>query len=354
MNIKVHSSELNRMMKTILQCIDPKDPVRGSIEIIYDNNLLSIRACNGMFSAVMSTPMLGGTGERFCVDGTMFARVISLCSGDADIVTDGNFCTIKGVGRTRLPIIAVNVPAFEPVNGKTISVKGGDFSSCYAHVAYAVSTENSRPVLTGVLTEIDSDCMRMVALDGFQMSVEETECSGDGVKAVIPGAFMKLIVSGIFNDDTVKLTFGNSVMQATADGMILRTGLLSGEFVDYERILPKEFKSIARVKVDDLRNVLKAGNVVNNAQKLVKMSVTDSQITVRNNSEQADFEADVECAKNGDDLKIAFNEKYLMNTMNVIDDDTAEMCFNGPTSPVIVRNMDGAGTRLVLPVRVMG
>ena len=105
MKIKIQSAELNRMMKTISQCIDPRFSGRGNIEFIYDNNMLSIRGTNGQVTAVVSTPVLGGDGEIFCIDGAMFAKVCALCNGEIEISTDGKNCIVKGAGRTRLPII---------------------------------------------------------------------------------------------------------------------------------------------------------------------------------------------------------------------------------------------------------
>ena len=84
MNIKIHSSELNRMMKTLSQCINPKDQYRSNVEVIYDNNMLTIRGTDGQVSAVMSAPILGGDGEVFCVDGSLFAKVCAMCSGDGN------------------------------------------------------------------------------------------------------------------------------------------------------------------------------------------------------------------------------------------------------------------------------
>ena len=157
MKIKIHSSELNRMMKTIVQCIDTKDISKlSNIEIIYDNNLLTIRGTDGHFAAVMSTPVLGGNGESFCVDGTMFAKVCAMCSGEIDISTDGKSCTIKGAGRTKLPIVDVKIPAYNRVSGKTSEIPAENIARCYNGVSYAVSADQTRIQLTGILTETDS------------------------------------------------------------------------------------------------------------------------------------------------------------------------------------------------------
>ena len=354
MNIKIHSNELNRMMKTIVQCIDQRDITnKANICITHDDNKLSIRAANGIFSAVMTAPVMGGDGESFCVDGSMFAKVCAMCSGEISIVTDGKTCTVKGLGRTKLPIVNANIPEYEPVKGNTITTTGEKFSGCYGSVAYAIAADQTRIQLTGVLMECANDRMKMVALDGVQMSIEEDDCTGDGVKAIVPGSFMKLIASSTGNAEDLRITFSKTGVQAETDSMMMKCGLLAGEYVDYNRILPKDFNTKVKVNVSAMRDALKAGNVVNSKQSLVKLDVGPDMIMIRNNSESADYEADIPCETNGNGLKIAFNEKYLMNTISALSTDDAVMNMNSGSSPVVMTGMDGKGYRLVLPVRVM-
>lgn len=353
MKIKIHSSELNRTLKTVVQCIETKIQGKNSnINIIHDNNLLTIRATNGTFSAVMTSPVLGGDGESFCVDGQMFARVCQMCSGEIEISTDEKVCTIKGAGRTRLPIINTELPNFSRVEGDTAIIDASKFTNCYNHVAYAVAQDQSRIQLTGVLTEITADVVKMVALDGFQMSVEESECEGDGIKIIIPGAFMKLISSAVFPNDNIKLTTDGHSIQAETDGVLLKCGCLTGEYPDYVRILPTEFSIRSKVNVAAMREALKASSVVNNKNMLVKLDVSSDFIKIQNNGETAEYEADIPCQTQGNNLKIAFNEKYLMNTINAIDSDEMDLNFNSGLTPAVVKTLDGKGIRLVLPVRV--
>ena len=354
MKIKIHSSELNRMMKTITQCINPKDNNLGNIEVIYDNNLLSIRGANGSFSAVMSTPVLGGDGESFCVDGTMFARVCAMCNGEIDISTDGKVCTIKGAGRTRLPIVNAKIPAFEPVTGKECTIKSEGFTRGYNSVSYAISSDMGRLVLTGVLVESESDGIRMTALDGFKMAVESVPCETDELKVVIPGAFMKLVSSSTTAGETITLRTDGKRIQANTEGMMLACGLLSGEFPDVSRITPKEFKTSTLTYADQLQATLKCGSVVNQSNNLVKLDVKEDSVMVMSNSEQADFDAEVKCKTQGDLLKIAFNHKFLMESISSIVGNEIVLRFNSPISPCVISVKNNLGYRLILPVRTVG
>ena len=354
MKIKIHSSELNRMMKTIVQCIDPKSQSLGNIEVVHDNNILSVRGTNGRYAAVMSTPVLGGDGESFCVDGQLFAKVCAMCSGEIDISTDEKSCTVKGAGRTRLPIVNAKIPAFEYVNGKACSIKAEAFSRGYSSVAYAISSDENRLVLSGVLMESDTEGVRMVTLDGFKMAMETVPCKTDDIQMIVPGAFMKLVSSSTFAGETITFKTDGKRVQVSTDGMAISCVLLSGEFPDYKKILPTVFKTSSLVYADQLQYALKCGGVVNQSNNLVKLNVGETSMTVMSNSEQADFDAEVGCETQGDALKIAFNHKFLMETITSIVGNEIVMQFNSPISPCVVKAKDSDGCRLILPVRVAG
>ena len=70
------------------------------------------------------------------------------------------------------------------------------------------------------------------------------------------------------------------------------------------------------------------------------------------NSERADYEATVDCETQGSELTIAFNQRYLMNAVNVVGGDQVILQFNAPTTPCVLRKADDDGVHLVLPVRV--
>ena len=358
MDIKVPASELNRMMKTIVQCIDQKGTCNlSNIEVTHANNLLTIRGTNSIVSAVMSTPLLGESGKGFCVDGMMFARVCSMCSGDITIITDGKTCTVKGAGRTRIPIVNAEIPAYEEVNGKTFTAVDVFLSSTYNSVAFALSTDQSRVIFTGVLTEIGADgILHMRALDGFRMAVENmmTDCHEE-ISVIIPGPFMKLLTScTAYADDSVQFVTDGKRIQASTPDMKLCIPLLSGAFPDKNAIVPKKFATEVLVNAEQLRNALKCGSVVNNKNNLVKLEIAGDKVTVTSNSEEADFDAEVPCEIHGPALNIAFNHKYLMETINSISADEIILKFNMSHNPCIICSKDSGGFRLLLPVRIAG
>ena len=93
---------------------------------------------------------------------------------------------------------------------------------------------------------------------------------------------------------------------------------------------------------------------MNSGNNLVKLVVGENDVKVMSNSEEADYEADVACETIGDGLKIAFNHKYLMETIASIVENEITLHFNTPVSPCIIGNKETSGFRLILPVRVAG
>lgn len=192
----------------------------------------------------------------------------------------------------------------------------------------------------------------MSALDGFQLAVEEVPCEGDEMKILIPGAFMRMVANSVGVDDKVKFTTDGKRVQISTDGLMMNCPLLQGEFPDYERMLPQEFKTEALVQVDQVVDALKSGSVVLSQDMAVVLTVGNGNIQIRNNSARGDFEADVECETQGEEMRIGFNEKYLLNALSMVDGDEAMIKLSGPVSPVIVQGKGKDGIHLLLPARI--
>ena len=281
MNVRVHSVEMNRTMKIINQCIDN---IYENVEVIHDNNLLTVRGTNSVASAVVSMPLLGGDGSSFCVDGAMLTRVCANCKGEIEIISDDKVCTIKGAGRTRLPIVAKKVPAFTPVTGKSMTIQGNALIRCYGKANYAVSTNQARVNLTGVSVNAEGGRVKFAALDGFQLAVESTKYEGDDMKILIPGAFLKIVCNSVTFDDEVKITTDGKRVQVTTADLMMNCALLADSFPAYEGMLPQEFKTEVLVNIEAVKDALKSGSVVQNKDSAVRISVEDGCMRIRNNS----------------------------------------------------------------------
>ena len=357
MNIKVEGSELNRMMKTISQCIDSKHPDRSNVEISVLGNLLVFRASNGQIFAKASTPIIASDEEVFCVDGALFSRVCSMCAGNVTMSTDGKALTVSGVGRARLPIVDANIPTFDRIgSGTVITVHASVRSAAYSGVAHAIATDQNRIALTGIKTKSLAGELSMTTLDGFRIAYESFHCDGNGeeIDTIIPGTFMKLLCNSMSPNDVVVFTTDGKKIKAEIDGLQIGCTLLSDGFPDISRVVPKEFTTNVIVDGETMKTAIKNNGIVCSSAKLVKLIITDERIVVTGNSEDAEYVAEVECSKNGPDLTIAFNIKYLLDTFNSMPAGNIIINLNGPRTACVFSLSEAPGYRLLLPVRIDG
>lgn len=355
MKVKVQGSELSRVGKILSGIVNPKDSKLGNIRISGDADGLTFFATNGSISATMKIPVLGLDDETFCVDGTMFGRIVQGAGKEVEISTDGKACSIRTSGRTRIPIVSTEIIDADDVTGETFTIGADALSAAVDGVAHAVATDESRLVLTGILIETEVDTVRFVAIDGFQMAIEEMNfpCP-EGIRMIVPGVHMRKICSSISSGEEVLITTDGKRASFRTDSIEMTCALLSGEFVDYKRILPTSFQTSVRLRADDLKTVIVAGRVATARNNLVRVEVGDNEIIIRSQNEQAEFEARVPCETQGSALKTAYNEKYLFSALNSVRTEYVTMNFNRPTDPEVMKADGFDGIRLTLPVRVAG
>lgn len=354
MSVKIQSSEINRMLKVVTQCCNPKDSNRSNVRIYTEGGGLFMNSSNGQMDVIIGTTCQIDDFDQFCVDAQMLHRICSNCPGDVTIDVSERSCTIKGAGRTKIPVVNAKIPKFATIKGDKVSFKAEDLCKAFSKISFCIASEKlGRPVLTGVRFEVQDNVATIVTIDGFRMSKEFFPCEGDSVRATIPGAFVKLLTSSVSSGE-ITLTFSNShvcAVQLTADNtFMLNTVLLAESFPDHKRMLPEKYKTSVLVDTDEMVGALRSSSVVEG--NMIRLSIANDTVRIRSNDGKVDFEALVPCAITGDDLDIAFNQNYITESINSIDADEISIGFSSSVGPCIISEKGSDNVRLVLPVRV--
>jgi len=246
------------------------------------------------------------------------------------------------------------IPKVKEENGITLTQN--IFKDMIRKTIFAVSTDEVRPILTGVLFEVNGPQLTMVALDGFRMAVKWNEIINDrSFKAVIPGKTLSEI-GKILNEseDAVNIYFSKNHIQIQIGDTIIVSRLLEGEFINYRQIIPAEYKIKIKVFANKLmeacdRAALFARDSSNN---MIKFEIVDDLMVIMSNSQNGDVREEVNIQKEGNDIEIAFNAKYFIDVLKVIDSEEITAEFSTNVSPSIIRPCDTTGyLYLVLPAR---
>ena len=226
--------------------------------------------------------------------------------------------------------------------------------------AFAASIDESRGVITGILVEIKEDTLNMVALDGFRMAVtREALKNNKEENVIIPAKIFNEIAKIISESETEKETVDLYMNEKRAIFVIEDTKvvlrLLEGEFVRYNDILPKESSTRVVLNKGDFLESIERASLLAKVGKnnLIRLDIKENNIEITSKSEEGNVKEDVIISREGNDLVIGFNSKYLIDALKAIDDDEISMHFNTAVSPCLIKPLSGNQYEyLVLPVRI--
>ncbi len=291
--------------------------------------------------------------------------------GDTEInVDDRGRAQIKsrGTNSTMIAMDGEDFPDIDEIQGGTdIYLNCARLKDAISKVMFAVSTDESRKILTGILMEVYPHESLLVGLDGFRLAMQRIEQdnrlpekSPDKISSVIPGKIMGEI-SRMLPDDAnadACITVTSGRITVCFGEVRVYASLLTGEFIDYHKILPKNWTTEISVSREQLSNAIDRCSLMAREGKnnLIHFSIRKEGILeMTANAEKGEVVDQIDIRFEGNELNIAFNSKYLMDVIHNISSERISMCFNTNVSPCIVKPEEGKEYLfLVLPVRIFG
>ncbi len=246
---------------------------------------------------------------------------------------------------------------------QTLSMPSEVLRSMIRQVAFAVSTNEATPVLTGVLWSLETGKLKFVATDRHRLSSIERpiDCPPD-LK------FHNIVISGKnLNELSKILPEQNALIDiVVADNQVLfRTGnilffsrILDGTYPDTSKIIPQSYKTEAVFAAKPLADSIDRAYLLSREEKtnIVRLTTADDERSVEISSSSSELgrvteQLPVE-SLSGEPLKISFNSKYILDVLKVTEDDSIRIGFTGAMSPMILRPADDGGIlHLILPYR---
>lgn len=226
--------------------------------------------------------------------------------------------------------------------------------------SFAASIDENKGAMTGVLIEMEENSLNMIAIDGFRMAIAREQMKNKKKENIIIPAKILNEISRIIteseidgDDVTMLLSKKKAVFMMENTKVVIR--LLEGEFMNYKRIIPNENPCKVVLNKNDFLDSVERASLLAKVGKnnLVKLEITDNNIEITSKSEEGNVKEDIIISKEGNDLTIGFNSKYLIDVLKVIDDESITMFFNTNVSPCLVKPVSGDYFEyLILPVRI--
>src|ERR1700730_10201355 len=252
-------------------------------------------------------------------------------------------------------------PVPSGMEGRKVKVDQAELKDTIEQTVIAASSDEGRPVLTGVYVHLNGGKATFAATDGHRLAVKTLAVQaepGEGETIVIPARALselsRILKTG---DDGVEVTVGaqkNQVFFKTRD-VELMSRLIEGTYPNYQQVIPGQSTTTITAKTQDLLFTTKMVSLFSkDAANVVKFKAEAGKLTLTaNTSEVGQNVAGVEAKIEGQDLQVAFNSKYLLDVLAIIDSDEVTLGFTGPLNPGLIKPVGKDNyLYIIMPVRV--
>ena len=260
---------------------------------------------------------------------------------------------ILGLAATDFPFIP------EPDATIVVTLEAGLLRGMVRQTAFAVSTDETRPFLTGVFFTTEERTVRLVATDGGRLALRTAAVEQQAKQkfaVIVPAKTMHELaraLSGVSGDVTVALAENHLVFSLPDVRLVSR--LIAGQFPNYQQVIPQGYKQKLRLQTERfLRAVRRVAITARDSANVVRLSATGSELTITSNTPEVGKTVEkVSVQAEGEAIEVAFNARYLMECLTILETDELTFELTGPLSPGAIRPVDQQDYVYVLaPVRV--
>ena len=215
------------------------------------------------------------------------------------------------------------------------TVKGGDLHRLIHHTAFAVSTEESRPILNGVLWELRSGQMRMVATNGHRlarMTVPAGSSTATSTDFIVPPAALQQVQRLFRDEDNLCVSRSGNHLGFRSGGTEVYTRLIEGAYPNYEQVIPKDNDKNAIVEKRALESAVRRMAVVASDQThRIRMSFEDGRVQLNVlTPDLGEGHDELELQYTGEGIEIGFNANYLLEVLRYMPTDEVKLTFKAP------------------------
>ena len=369
MRFRCNKQELNRALNIVSKAVSTRTTIptlKGILLEVKENGKLTLTASD-MDITIENTISVEGTEMgAVVVPAKLFTDIVrKLPNDEIIVVSEGENINISCLS-SEFTLLGTSADEFPNIKNTETDSKELIFDKCMfsdmiKKTSFAASVDQTKGVITGILVELMSENLRMVAIDGYRMAISTEEVVNMEENKVIISARIMNEINKIITETNngeagdIKLVCDNKSAVIYLDDIKVVLRLIAGEFIKYEDIIPKDSTIKLLVRKGDLAEAVERASLLSKEGKnnLVKLSIGDNTLNITSRSEEGNVKEEVLIRKEGDDLEIGFNAKYILDILRAIEDEEIEMWFNSSISPCLVKPTEGNRYEyLILPVRI--
>lgn len=340
-------------------------PVLANILLSTQDNKLKLSATNLEVGVVKLVSAKVSTEGEITVPSRTFLEIISSLEGEITLESDENTMKISAnkFSASLSGISASEFPAIPLSSEPALLIDSEVLLKSLPKISFAAATDEGRPILTGILTEIKKDSLELVATDGFRLAHQKVNIEGvdsASFRSLIPKRTFEELVRLISEEEGLeKVGISTSENQNqiifTLNKTQLSSRLIEGQFPAWEKIIPQASENRTVVDRAEFLKALKLASVfAKDSSNIVKLSSKENSLTLSSEAKElGDQQMQIEAQTEGAEITIAFNNKFLVDALSAASSTQVIIEFSGNLSAALIKPMGEEGLEyIVMPVRL--
>jgi DNA polymerase-3 subunit beta len=365
MEVVLEREAFLRGVQMVQNIVEPRQtlPILSNIMLEGDGETVRVTATDLEVGARVTIPARVASQGAVTVSARKLGEIVRELSAASLVLKVGDNSAVNircgGVSYRLVGLPPDDFPPVVPVSPTSwIPIEARVLGEMLQQTSFAISRDENRYALNGILFSIQGKEVRLVATDGHRLAISVRPLGGDGaepVTGIVPRkAVAELMrVLGSSEDVQIALTENQFVLQMPT--FILTARLIEGQFPNYEAVLPKGHPGRLLVPRATLQGALRRVAVIaEERNKPVKMTVTPAALKLSASSQElGEAEETIDVDYSGQEVVMGFNSRYLLDALNAVEKDPVAFEFKDGLSPGVVKSVeDERYCCVIMPMRI--
>jgi DNA polymerase-3 subunit beta len=335
-------------------------PVLSGIRAQLAGNALQLTGSDTDLTIEVGITVNGESDGVVVLPGRLASEIVrALPAGAVVVDIDEEEATITS-GRAEFTIRvlpAEEYPRLPEPAGDPLTIGASNLSTALKQVVTAASSDDARPILTGVLLAAEEGGLRLVATDSYRLAVRDlpgANVLSEGQQVLVPSRALSELARVLAGADNVELRLGERDASFQVGTIRLTTRLIEGEFPNYRGLIPASYPNRLTVGRDALLEAVRRVKLMAREATPVRMVMrTDGLELVAITQDVGQAHEELDAKYEGTELTVAFNPEYLLDGVDVTPGDEVVVSTLDALKPAVIRSSDGGDfLYLLMPVRV--
>lgn len=365
MKISCQKSELLKSINIVLKAVSSKTTMPILECILIDSTSDQIKFITNDMELGIETIVNGNILEKgkIAIEAKLFSEIIrKLPENEVMITTDNHLQATITCEKAKFTVSGRDGEDYPylPFVEKDNSIRISQFTlkEVIKQTIFSIAQNENNRMMTGELFEINDNILKVVSLDGHRISIRKIELkkSYEKKKIVVPGRTLteiSKILSGE-TEDMVDIYFTKNHILFEFDQTIAVSRLIEGEYFRIEQMLSSDYETKLQINKTEFLNCIdRATLLVREGDKRpIIIGISDDNMELKINSQIGSMNDQISIEKEGKDIVIGFNPRFLIDALRVIDDDTITVYLVNPKAPCFIKDEEENYIYLILPVNI--